>query len=53
VFKEIYSFRASMVGVPITKVVNTLVQWLCWMVSSYAGHLDTKTTSSRSACHNT
>jgi hypothetical protein len=51
---EIYNFcRASVVGVPIVEVVNTLAQWLCWIVSSYAGHLDTKTTSLRSACLNT
>jgi hypothetical protein len=48
--KKIYNFRqASVVGVPIVaKVANTLVSWLCWMVSIYAGRLDTKTTSSRS-----
>jgi hypothetical protein len=41
-----YDFRrAFVVGVPIAKVVNTLVQWLYWMASNYAGHLDTKTTS--------
>jgi hypothetical protein len=53
--KEIYNFRrASVVGVPVVaKVANTLVQWLCWMVSSYAGRLDTKTTSLRSACLHT
>jgi hypothetical protein len=53
--KEIYNFcRASVVGVPVvTKVTNTLVQWLCWMVSSYAGLLDTKMTSLRSACLHT
>jgi hypothetical protein len=40
-----------MVGVPIVaKVDNTLVSWLCWVASSYVGRLDTKTTSSRSAC---
>jgi hypothetical protein len=41
------------VGVPIAKVINTLVSWLCWMASSYVGHMDTKTTSWRSACLNT
>jgi hypothetical protein len=53
--KKIYNFRrASVVGVPIiAKVANTLVSWLRWMVSSYAGHLDTKTTSSRLACLST
>jgi hypothetical protein len=53
--KEIYNFRrASTVGVPIVaKVANTLVSWLRWMDSSYVGRLDTKTTSSRSACLNT
>jgi hypothetical protein len=51
---EIYNFRwASVVGVPIAKVANTLVSQLHWMASSYVGHLDTKTTSSRSACLNT
>jgi hypothetical protein len=40
---EIYNFRrAPMVGVPITKVTNTLIQWLRWMASSYVGDLDTK-----------
>jgi hypothetical protein len=51
---EIYNFRrAPVVGVPITEVTNTLVSWLRLMVSSYVGHLDTKTTSLRSACLNT
>jgi hypothetical protein len=51
---EIYNFRrASVVGVPIAKVANTLVSWLRWMASSYVGHLDTKTTSSRSVRLNT
>jgi hypothetical protein len=51
---EIYNFRqAPVVGVPITKVANTLVQWLRWMASSHAGRVDTKTTSLRSACLNT
>jgi hypothetical protein len=50
---EIYNFRAPVAGVPIAEVANTLVQWLRWMVSSYAGRLDTKTTSLRSACLNT
>jgi hypothetical protein len=50
---KIYNFRqASVVGVLIAKVTNTLV-WLRWMASSYVGHLDTKTTSSRSVCLNT
>jgi hypothetical protein len=40
------------VGVLIAEVANTLASWLCWMVSSYAGRLDTKATSSRSACLN-
>jgi hypothetical protein len=50
--KEIYNFcRASVVGVPIiTKVANTLVLWLRWMAGSYVGRVDTKMTSSRSAC---
>jgi hypothetical protein len=53
-FKEIYNFRrASVVGVPIAKVANTLVSRLRWMASSFVGHLDTKTTSSRSARLNT
>jgi hypothetical protein len=43
--------QASVVGVPIAKVTNTLVQWLHWMASSYVGRLDTKTTSSRLVCH--
>jgi hypothetical protein len=47
----IYNFhRAPVVGVPIAEVTNTLAQWLRWMVSSYVGRLDTKTTSLRSAC---
>jgi hypothetical protein len=52
VFKEIYNFRqASVVGVPtIIKVDSTLLSWLCWVTCSYVGRLDTKTTSSRSAC---
>jgi hypothetical protein len=46
---EIYIFRrARVVGVPIVEVVNTLALWLSWMVSSYVGRLDTKTTSLRS-----
>jgi hypothetical protein len=54
VFKEIYNFcRASVVGVPIAKVINTLVSRLRWMANSYVGHLDTKTTSPRSACLST
>jgi hypothetical protein len=45
---KIYNFRrAPMVGVPIAEVTSTLVSWLCWMVSSYVGHLDTKTISLR------
>jgi hypothetical protein len=44
--------RAPVVGVPISEVANTLASWLCWMASSYAGRLDTKATSSRSACLN-
>jgi hypothetical protein len=48
---EIYNFRrASVVGVPIAEVANTLVQWIRWMAGSYVGHLDTKTASLRSAC---
>jgi hypothetical protein len=40
-----------MVGVPIVAKVNsTLLSWLRWVTSSYVRHLDTKTTSSRSAC---
>jgi hypothetical protein len=52
---EIYNFRwALVVGVPIvTKVDNTLVSRLHRVASSYVGRLDTKTTSSRSACLNT
>jgi hypothetical protein len=47
---EIYNFRrVSAVGVPIIEVANTLAQRLHWMASSYVGHLDTKTTSLRSA----
>jgi hypothetical protein len=42
--------RPPVVGVPIAEVANTLVSWFRWMVSSYVGHLDTKTTSLRSAC---
>jgi hypothetical protein len=38
------------VGVPIAEVDNTLVPWLYWMVVSYVGRLDTKTTSLRSVC---
>jgi hypothetical protein len=46
---EIYNFhRAPVVGVPIAKVNNTLVQWLRWMASHYVGRLDTKMTSLRS-----
>jgi hypothetical protein len=48
---EICNFRrAPVVGVPIAKVANTLVSWLCWMAGSYVGHLDTKTISLRSLC---
>jgi hypothetical protein len=51
---EIRNFRrAPEVSVPIAKVANTLVSWLRWMASSYAGRLDTKMTSWRSACLNT
>jgi hypothetical protein len=52
---EIYNFRrASVVGVPVVaKVDSTLVSRLHWVAGSYVGHLDTKTTSSRSACLNT
>jgi hypothetical protein len=52
VFKEIYNFRrASVVSVPIVaKVDCTLLSWLRWVTSRYVGHLDTKTTSSRSVC---
>jgi hypothetical protein len=48
---EVYNFRrTSVVGVPvISKVANTLVSWIHWMADSYVGHLDTKTTSLRSA----
>jgi hypothetical protein len=53
-FKEIYNFRrTSVVGVPIAKVADTLVSRPRWVASSYVGHLDTKMTSSRSACLNT
>jgi hypothetical protein len=38
------------VGVPLAEVANTSVHWLCWTGSSYVGHLDTKSTSLRSAC---
>jgi hypothetical protein len=50
--KEIYNFRqSSVVSVPIVaKVDNTLVSRLRWVTSSYVSRLDTKTTSSRSAC---
>jgi hypothetical protein len=48
---EIFNFRrAPVVGVPIAEVANTLVQWLCWMASSYVGRLDATTTSLRLAC---
>jgi hypothetical protein len=48
---RIYKFcRALVVGVRIAEVADTLAQWFCWMVGSYVGHLDTKTTSSRLAC---
>jgi hypothetical protein len=52
VFTEIYNFcRAPMVGVLIVaKVDSTLLSWPRWVTSSYVGRLDTKTTSSRSAC---
>jgi hypothetical protein len=51
---EICNFcRPPVVGVPIAEVANTLVQWLRWMAGSYVGHLDTKTTSLRSAFLNT
>jgi hypothetical protein len=50
---EIYNFRwAHVVGVHIAEVANTLASWLCWVVSSYVGRLDTKTTPSRSTCLN-
>jgi hypothetical protein len=40
---EIYDFRrALVVGVPTTKVTNTLASWSCWMAGSYVGRLDTK-----------
>jgi hypothetical protein len=42
--------QAPMVGVPIAEVANILAHWLHWMAGSYVGHLDTKTTSLRSAC---
>jgi hypothetical protein len=45
--------QAPEVGVLIPKVSNTLVQWLRWMASSYAGRLDTKMTFLRSACLHT
>jgi hypothetical protein len=51
---HVYNFRQALeVSVPIVKVANTLVLWLRWMASSYVGHLDTKTTSLRSACLST
>jgi hypothetical protein len=51
---EIYNFRrAPVIGVPIDVVAKTLASWLCWIASSYASRLDTKTTSSRSVCLNT
>jgi hypothetical protein len=37
-------------SVCLAEVTITLLQWLYWMVGSYVHHLDTKTTSSRSAC---
>jgi hypothetical protein len=40
--------RAPVVGVPTTKIANTLASWLCWMAGNYVGRLDTKTTSLRS-----
>jgi hypothetical protein len=40
------------VGVHIAEVINTLVSWLCWMASSYAGRLGTKMAFLRSACLN-
>jgi hypothetical protein len=51
---EIYSFRwASMVSVAIVAMMDsTLVSRLHRVASSYVGRLDTKTTSSRSACLN-
>jgi hypothetical protein len=53
-FEEIYNFRwASVVGVLIAKVANTLVSRLRRVASNYVGRLDTKTTSLRSACLNT
>jgi hypothetical protein len=40
---EIYNFRrASVVGVPIVEVTNTLAQRLRWMASNYVGRMDTK-----------
>jgi hypothetical protein len=46
----ICKFRQTpVVGVPIAKVANTLVSWLRWIVGSYVGRLDTKTTSLRLA----
>jgi hypothetical protein len=50
---HVYDRRAPVVGVSIAEVVNTLVPWLCWMASSYAGRLGTKMTFMRSACLNT
>jgi hypothetical protein len=48
---EIRNFHwTPVVSVPISKVANTLAQWLCWMASNYVGRLDTKTTSLRLAC---
>jgi hypothetical protein len=48
---RVYKFRwALVVGVPIAEVANTLAQWLRGMAGSHVGHLDTKTTSLRSAC---
>jgi hypothetical protein len=50
--KEIHNFHwATVVGVPIVaNVDNTLVSRLGWVASNYVGRLDTKMTSSRSAC---
>jgi hypothetical protein len=54
IITEIYNFRrAPVVGVPIAEVANTLVHWPRWMAGSYVGRLDTKMTSSWSACLNT
>jgi hypothetical protein len=52
-FNMVMDDQCQFHDVPIAEVVNTLATWLRWMAASYIGRLDTKTTSLRSACHNT